>query len=78
MEFSLTSLGTLIYDFVMKTSKMFSFVPLINNSVITGLHFLLLIILAIMSPKYINTICFFWIVIVNSYINIIHIIRIFD
>ena len=33
VEFSLTSFGTLKYDCVIKTREMFSFLPLINNSV---------------------------------------------
>ena len=34
VEFSLTSLGNLKYDYVTKTKEMFSFLPLINNSVL--------------------------------------------
>ena len=48
-EFSLTSFGTLKYDYITKTIEMFNFLPLINNSVTTGLSFLLLAISAIMS-----------------------------
>ena len=36
VEFSLTSLGTLKYYCVIKTSKMFSFLPLINSSLAIG------------------------------------------
>ena len=49
VEFSLTSFGTLKYDYITKTIEMFNFLPLINNSVTTGLSFLLLAISAIMS-----------------------------
>ena len=38
---------------------MFNFLPLINNSVTTGLRFLLLIISAIIPSKTINTLRFF-------------------
>ena len=41
--FSLTSFGTLKYDCAIKTSEMCNLMPLINNSVTTGLSFLLLI-----------------------------------
>ena len=51
VEFSLTSFGTLKYDYVIKTIKILSFLPLINNSVTTGLRFLSLIISAIISSK---------------------------
>ena len=53
-EFSLTSFGTLKYDFVIKTIEMINFLPLINNSVTTGLSVLLLNISAIISSKTIN------------------------
>ena len=43
VEFSLTSFGALKYDCVIKAIEMFNFQPLINNSVSTGLSFLLLI-----------------------------------
>ena len=43
VEFSLTSFGTLKYDFVIKAREMFSFLPLINNSVTIEFTFLLLI-----------------------------------
>ena len=49
VEFSLTSFRTLKYDYTTKTIEMFNFLPLINNSVTTGLSFLLLAISAIMS-----------------------------
>ena len=54
VEFSLTSFGSLKYDYVLKTIEMFNFLPLINNSIATGFSFLLLIILAIISSKTIN------------------------
>ena len=39
--FSLTSLDTFKYDFVIKTGEMFSFLSPINSSVSIGLSFLL-------------------------------------
>ena len=54
LEFSLTSFGTLKYDFVIKTIVMFYFLPLTNNSVTIEFSFLLLIISAIISSKTIN------------------------
>ena len=38
-EFSLTSLGTLKYDYVIKSREMFNFLLLINNSVTTEFSF---------------------------------------
>ena len=58
-EFSLTSFGTLKYDSVINTIETFNFLLLINNSVTTGLRFLLLIISAIISSKTVNTLRFF-------------------
>ena len=55
----LTSLGTLKYDCVIKTIKMFNFLPSIDSSVTIGFSILLLIISAIMSSKTINTSRFF-------------------
>ena len=40
--------GTLKFDFIIKMIEIFNFLLLINNSVTTGLSFLLLIVLAIM------------------------------
>ena len=40
VEFSLTSFTTLKYDYVTKTIEMFSFMPLINNSVTIGFSFI--------------------------------------
>ena len=57
--FSQNSFGTLKYDSVIKTIETLSFLPLITNSVTTGLSFLLLIISAIVSSKTINTLRFF-------------------
>ena len=37
VELSLTSFGTLKYDCVIKTRELLNFLPLINNSVTTGL-----------------------------------------
>ena len=54
-----TSFGNLKYDCVIKTIEIFNFLPLINNSVTTGLSFLLLIISAIISSKTINTLHLF-------------------
>ena len=54
VEFSLTSFGTLKYDRVIKATKTFNFLSLINNSVPIGLSYLLLIISAIKSSKTIN------------------------
>ena len=51
--------GTLKYDFIIITIETFNFPPLINNSVTTGLSFLLLIISAITSSKTINFLRFF-------------------
>ena len=59
VQFSLTSFGTLNYDCVIKTIEILSFRPLINNSVTTGLIFLLLVISAIISSKAINTLRIF-------------------
>ena len=55
VEFSLTSLGNLKYNYVIKTNIN---VPLINSSVVTGLNFFLLIISAITSSKTINILPF--------------------
>ena len=52
--FSLTSFGTLKYDWVIKTREIFNFLPLINNSVTIKFSFLFLIISAIISSKTIN------------------------
>ena len=41
-------------DFVVKTRDMVSFLPLINNSVTSGLSFLLISITTIISPKTTN------------------------
>ena len=54
LEFSLISFGTLRYDYVIKTKEMFSFLPVINNSIIIEFSFLLLMISAIISSKTIN------------------------
>ena len=54
LKFSLTSFGTLRYDYVIKTREMFSFLPVINNSIIIEFSFLLLMISAIISSKNIN------------------------
>ena len=57
--FSLTSFGTLKYDYVIKTREIFNFQFLINNSAIIEFSFLLLIIYAIISSKTINTLFFY-------------------
>ena len=57
VELNLTFFSTLKHGWVTKTIE--SFLPLINNSVTTGLSFLLLIISAIISSKTINTLRFF-------------------
>ena len=54
VEFSLTSFSTLKCDCAEKTREMFNLLSLINNSVTTGLTFLLLNISAIISSKTIN------------------------
>ena len=73
--FSLTSSGTLKYNCVIDTTKIFNFLPLINNSVTTGFSYLLLIMSAIMSSKTINVLRFFtYIVFFNISVNILHII----
>ena len=46
VKFSLISFGTAKYDCVIKTREMFSFLPLINNSVTIGLS-----VLSIISQK---------------------------
>ena len=77
--FSLTSFDTLKYGCVTKTGKMLSFLPLINSSVTIELRFLLLIIPAIISSKTISTLPFFsWIVFFNIFMNMLHIIWIFN
>ena len=58
VKFSLTSFGTLKYDYVIKAIEMFNFIPLINNSATNGFSFLLLIIPAIISSKAINILRF--------------------
>ena len=65
---------------------MFNFLPSINNSVTIGLSFLLLCISAIISSKMVNNWLFFfggggggwWIAFFNVFINIIHIIWVFN
>ena len=52
VELSLTSFGTLKYEIL-------SFLPLVKNSVITGLRFLLLMISAIMLSNTIDILPFF-------------------
>ena len=52
--FSLTSFGTLNYDWIIKTREVFNFLPLINNSVTIEFNFLFLIISAIISSDTIN------------------------
>ena len=42
LEFRVTSFDTLEYDCVIKTIEMFSFLPLINNSVISGFSFFMI------------------------------------
>ena len=59
LEFSLTSFGTLKYDYVINTIEIFNFLALINNSVATGLRFLLLIISAIISSKSVHILRFY-------------------
>ena len=44
---------------IAKTREMFSFLPLVNNSVTIGLSFLLLSVLAIISSKTINIFRFY-------------------
>ena len=57
VEFSLTYLGTLTYDCVINAREIFSFLPLINNSVAIGLNILLLIISPITSSKMLFLYC---------------------
>ena len=57
---------------------MFSFLPLINNSVTIRLCFLLVSISAIISSKTINFFVFYWNYIFNVFINLIHIILVFN
>ena len=69
---SLTSFGTLKYDYLTKIIEMFNFLPLKNNSVSIGLSFLLSIISAIISSKAINTLRFFsQIIFFNVFINVL-------
>ena len=42
VEFSLTSFGALKYDCVIKKIEIFNFLSLANNSVTTGLSFLII------------------------------------
>ena len=42
VEFSQTSFDTLSYDCVINTIEIFNFLPLINNSVTTGLRFFII------------------------------------
>ena len=58
VEFGLIFFGTEKQDCVIKTREMFSFLPLMNNSVTTGLSFLLLGISAIMLSKTVNILRF--------------------
>ena len=53
---------------------MFSFIPLINNLVTIGLRFVLLSISATSSSEMMVLRFFFWVVLFNVFINIIHII----
>ena len=46
------------YDYVIKIREMFSFLPVIDNSVSNGLRFLLLLVSAMISSKTINTLHF--------------------
>ena len=58
---------------------MLNFLPLINNLVTIGLPFLLLSISTIIRSKYDQYFAFFiWIVFFSIFINIIHIIRVFN
>ena len=59
VEFSLISFRIAKKDFTVKTREMFSFLPLMNYLVTTGLllSFLLLSISAIISSKTINVLC---------------------
>ena len=54
LEFSLASFGTLRYDYVIKTREMFSFLPVINNSIIIEFSVWLLMISAIIPSKTVN------------------------
>ena len=54
LEFSLTSFGTLRYDYVIKTREMFSFLPVINSSIIIEFSVWLLMISAIIPSKTVN------------------------
>ena len=71
LVFNMASFGTEKKDWVIKKSKIFSFLHLINNYLIMAWNFLFVAISAIMSSKKIN---FFsnWIVIINILINVIH------
>ena len=58
-SFSLIVLGTLKYDCFKKTSGVSNFLLLKNNSLTTGLNFLLDSISAVISSNTINTFLFF-------------------
>ena len=58
-EFHQTFFGTGKYNCVMKTSEMFTFLPLISKSLTIGSRYSLLIISTIISSNTINTLHFF-------------------
>ena len=57
VKYNLTSFGTLKFDCVIKTKEIFSFLPLINNSVTIEFSFLLLIMSAIVLLKKMSILC---------------------
>ena len=73
---SLTSFGTLNYDCVIKVIEIYNFLPLITNSVTIKFNFFQLIISSIISSKTITS--FIWILFINIFVNIVHIIWILD
>ena len=57
-ELSRKFFGTLKYDYVIKTTEMFNFLTLINNSVTAGFTFLSIIISAFLLSRTINILRF--------------------
>ena len=66
-SYNIFPLCTLKYDCVIKTTEMFNFLSVMNNSVTTGFSFLLLIMSAIMSSKTINILHFLFICILQYF-----------
>ena len=78
MEFRLIFFGTAKKNFIIKTGEIFSFLPLINNSVTVGFK--------VFTTKHINNhiikndqyfSLLIWILLFNFFVNIIHVIQVF-